>query len=204
MPQAKTRAIEVAEKNARAEKGVQEDNAAGIHSNAVNQYRKRKIARSLEMETANTLRTRGCARAANPLRPEERANKLPATVRASTTRPYFFGRTSATRPLVAGEGEHDQIPCSLGASATRPLTARKGKHDQTPCSPSARVQTNPFRDAAAQAPKTFARSSLPPLDTFFDKDGAKGGVPARPRTKPLFVQFSRQKVFLLCLWSGHF
>lgn len=193
MPQAKTRAIEVAEKNARAEKGVQEDNAAGIHSNAVNQYRKRKIARSLEMETTNTLRTRGCARAANPLRPEERANKLPATVRASTT-----------RPLVAGEGEHDQIPCSLGAGATRPLTARKGKHDQTPCSPSARVQTNPFRDAAAQAPKTFARSSLPPLDTFFDKDGAKRDVPARPRTKPLFVQFSRQKVFLLSLWSGHF
>ena len=193
MPQAKTRAIEVAEENARAEKGVQEDNAAGIHSNAVNQYRKRKIARSLEMETANTLRTRGCARAATPLRPEERANKLPATVRASTT-----------RPLVAGEGEHDQIPCSLGAGATRPLTARKGKHDQTPCSPSARVQTNPFRDAAAQAPKTFARSSLPPLDTFFDKDGAKRDVPARPRTKPLFVQFSRQKVFLLSLWSGHF
>ena len=106
MPQAKTRAIEVAEKNARAEKGVQEDNAAGIHSNAVNQYRKRKIARSLEMETANTLRTRGCARAANPLRPEERAQK---------TSCYREGKHD--QALYFWEGKCDQTPCSWGRRA---------------------------------------------------------------------------------------
>ena len=98
MPQAKTRAIEVAEENARAEKGVQEDNAAGIHSNAVNQYRKRKIARSLEIRMAGTPRARGLAEVVSPLQPE-RANAvqppsmLPSTCRRASSE--TFARNSS-------------------------------------------------------------------------------------------------------------